>query len=408
MSVTDLRDLFEELAATPGPPTRSTAGATYAVGRQRWRRRRAVTAATATILAVTVAGVAAATIALQTRPVAPVAPSGSGRPEPGLLQWAGAADADHLYLAYFACRVGPSCPKTRVRIVGSDDGGQTWTQRTPAVDIGEITILGPGVLVGHGSAQSNGPTLSADGGRVWRPLTVTDRPAPAVPPGGGLVCLSLGQAGCELYAVDPAAGTASRLAAPPTVVVPDQGHVTTVGGAIWLGGLGDGWPAVAVSRDGGRHWSTVNLTDTGTRRYEANTSVEVTTVDGYSAYVVATDVTGKRRKVFRGTIGDGFEPVGGAEKVPYSDHGGPASFTLADGTHVIQQTLSDRPGRDRVRFWAGDGLAYRPIELDGLPDTVYPIRRTPGGFYYTRTYGDQRGQLYGSADGRHWTRINQP
>jgi hypothetical protein len=412
MSVTDLRDLFEELAATPGPPTRSTAEATYAVGRRRWRRRRAVTAATATMLAaVTAAGIAATAIGLRPDPVAPPVSAGIVAPEPGIVRWAGAADADHLYLAYFACRVGPSCPKTRVRIVGSDDGGQTWTQRSAAVDLGDITVLGPGLLVGHGSAQPNGPTLSADGGRTWRPLTVADRPAPAVPAGGGLICLSTSAqppADCGLYAVDPAAGTASRLVARPTVVVPDQDHVTTAGGAIWLGGMGDGWPAVAVSRDGGRNWSTFTLTGTGTRRYEENTLVEVTTVDGYSVYAVAIDTAAKRRVVFRGTIRDGFERARGAEKVPYSYVGGPSSFVLADGTHVMQQILSDRPVRDRVRYWVGEGLAYRPVQLDGLPDTVYPVRRTPDGFYYTHTYGDPHGQLYGSADGRHWTRMNQP
>jgi hypothetical protein len=81
----------------------------------------------------------------------------------------------------------------------------------------------------------------------------------------------------------------------------------------------------------------------------------------------------------------------------------------------MRQIVSDRPSVDRVRFWAGprmDGAepgadgTYRPIQLDGLPDTVSPIRRTPDGWYYTHGYGGDGG-LYGSVDGLHWTPIGQ-
>jgi hypothetical protein len=415
MSVTDLRDMFEDLAGPPAPPTRMTAEATFAEGRRRWRRRRAMTVTTATMVAALSAagiGVAVAGRPSDTRPLPPAASASTHPPaRAGVMQWAVAADARHLYLSYYACPLG-RCDKTKVRIVGSDDGGVTWTERNPYVETaGGITVLGPEVLLLPRLLPSP-PMLSRDGGRTWHKLTATAQPARAVSRLGGPVCLTEGYTPtCTLYAVDPAAGTFSRLANQPDLNIDVQREpVVVAGGAVWVAGRdAEGRsPAVSVSRDDGQSWSTHVLADGGALPDNSRTTTDVSTVDGHSAFVVANDDAGNQLLVFRGTADGGWVRVPGAEKVPYSKLGGPTSFVLLDGTHVIKQTVSDRPDRSRDRYWAADGDTYRPTEPDGLPDLVYPIRRALDGWYYTQSYNNGRGGLYGSIDGRHWTRVTTP
>jgi hypothetical protein len=364
-----------------------------------------VTAAAATVLAAVTAGgiaVAAAALPLASKPVDPAASPTRPGPPGGLTQWTGAADARHLYVAYTACPDG-SCPKWIVRLVGSDDGGRTWTQRNDRVNLLGLEVLGPTVLVQNGPAPSS-PRLSTDGGRTWRTATFQATPRPA---GGVLYCApTRDEAGCELTVLDPTAGTYAPLATPPALAMSVAGTVDTVGGTAWMAGTVNGRPAVAVSRDAGRTWSTHPFSEPAGCGDHLCPPADLATVDGRTAYAVATDPAQRRRVVYRGGADGRWRRIDGAAKVPYDDHGSPASFVLPDGTHVMQQTLSDRP-RDRVRFWAGDGDTYRPIELDGLPDMVYPIRRTPDGWYFTHTYGDG-GRLYGSTDGVHWTPITHP
>jgi hypothetical protein len=406
VSVTDLRDLFEELTREPAPPTRSTAEATYAEGRRRWRRRRAVTAAAATVLAaVTAGGIALATAPTASGPADPAA-APAGAVSGGMVVWTGAADARHLYVGYAACPDG-SCPKWIVRLVGSDDGGRTWTERAGRVSLVGLDVLGPRVLVQDGPAPS-GPSVSTDGGRTWR--SVGFHEAPRSPDGGMLLycATTRHEAGCELTVLDPAAGTHALLARPPALALTVVGPVYGLGGAAWMAGTDGGRPAVAVSRDDGRTWSTHTFPEPAGCADHLCEPLEVATVDGRTVFVVITDSIDRRRVVYRSVADGAWQRLAGADQVPYDGVGGPGSFVLADGTHVLQQTLSDRPSRDRVRFWALDGDTYRPIELDGLPDMVYPIRRTADGWYYTHTYGETRGQVYGSADGRHWTPITHP
>jgi hypothetical protein len=408
MSVTDLRDMFEDLAGSAAPPTRMAAEATFAEGRRRWRRRRAVTAAAVTMVAaLTAGGLGVATAGLPTAsgPVAPAASDHGGLPRQGILQWMGAADARHVYAAYTACPDG-SCPKWIVRLFGSDDGGRTWTGRDDRVSLIGLEVLAADVLVSAGPAPA-APNLSTDGGRTWRTATFVDTPRGAGD--GVLYCAQRKpEAACEVTVLDPAAGTYARLASPSAVTGIPSGVVETVGGAAWVGGTwvggtDQGRPAVAVTTDAGRTWSTHAFKDPP-GCVEPRCTTEVATVDGRTVYVVVTDGVDRRRTVYRGEAGGQWERLDGAEKVPYSDFGG-TSFVLPDGTHVMPQVVSDRPRLDRIRFWAGRDGTYRPIELEGLPDTVHPIRRAPDGWYYTHTYGEAG--LYGSADGRHWSPIGQ-
>jgi hypothetical protein len=408
MSVTDLRELFEDLAGSPAPPARMAADATFAEGRRRWRRRRAVTAAAATMVAaLTAGGIGLATAGGPTAsaPVAPAASEDAGLPRPGILQWIGAADARHVYAAHTACP-DRSCPKWIVRLLGSDDGGRTWTERHDRVSVIGLEVLAPDVLVSAGPAPA-APHLSTDGGRTWRTATYVGTPRPA---GGVLYCAQMApDEACEVTVLDPAAGTYARLATPPAVTGIAEGVVETVGGAAWVagtrvGGTDEGRPAVAVTTDAGRTWSTHSFADAA-GCVNGPCSTEVTTVDGRTAYVVVANDTDRRQNVYRHGAGGGWKRLDGAGKVPYSALGGSTSFVLPDGTHVMREMVLDRPNLTRIRYWAGRGGTYRPIELAGLPASAYPIRRAPDGWYYTFANGD--GGLYGSADGLHWTPIGQ-
>jgi hypothetical protein len=409
MSVTDLRKLFDDLAGSPAPPTRMAADATFAEGRRRWRRRRAVTAAAATMaVALTAGGIGVATAGGPTAsaPVAPAASDGAALPRQGILQWIGAADARHVYAARSACPDG-SCPKWIIRLLGSDDGGRTWTERHDRVSVIGLEVLAPDVLVSAGPTPA-APNLSTDGGRTWRAATYVDTPRPAG--GGVLYCAHTRQDdACEVTVLDPAAGTYGRLATPPAVTGIPAGVVETVGGAAWVagtrvGGTDQGRPAVAVTTDAGRTWSTHSFADPAGCVNGACTT-EVTTVDGRTAYVVVANDANRRQTVYHHGADGRWKRLDGAEKVPYSALGGSTSFVLPDGTHVMREIVSDRPNQSRIRYWAGRGGTYRPIELAGLPATAYPIRRAPDGWYYTYAHGD--GELYGSADGLHWTPIGQ-
>ncbi|MEJ3749637.1 hypothetical protein WEI85_41050 [Actinomycetes bacterium KLBMP 9797] len=395
--MTGLREMFEDLADGAPPSSRLIGDDLYAVGRQRHRRRtRLATGAAALALAVLAGGTGAV---LTRGGPEPPGPAAGGQPLPdGIVQSFDAADAEHLYVTQFACTPGPTCPKTRVRLLGSDDGGRTWTVRGSAVDVAAMTVLGPRTLVAH-SVGDAAPIVSTDGGRVWKPA----RPQNAVrvvPDGAALICWpATAQTGCVAHALDPAAGWFAPLTEPPALA---GGYtLESVAGQFWATGTTPaGEPAVAVSTNAGGSWLTRVLDCDCERPHIA------TTADGRTGYVL---VANRLRKTWVGyRLGGSGEPewLSGIEAVRYDDiHLGQRSFVTADGTLVVAQVVRARGDIDALSFWGGrPGTSLRPMELDGLPSTVYSVRRAPDGWFYTHTYGPERG-LYGSRDGRKWTLI---
>jgi hypothetical protein len=288
-----------------------------------------------------------------------VVPSGQVPFSGGPLSWADAGDANHLYAVLW------ECPLCTARLIGSDDGGRTWTARqSPHADGGislGIEVRGPLTLEAAGR-------LSVDGGRTWRDLVAAATPTARVPAGGWLECddhgtrtgpvaiLSApGSTGCELRVVDPANRTVRPLAAPPPITAYGMA-VVPAGTGLWVLGLDGGRrPAVSISRDGGGTWSTSSFGNpvpaeaAGTKQGSSYTA-EVSTHDGRTAHVVVAYLD--KSYGFRSTDGGhGWKPTNGGAALPGSTVPG---ITLPDGTHVLQ-------------VW---GAGNRLVPLSGVDDAV--------------------------------------
>ncbi|GAA4446035.1 sialidase family protein [Phytohabitans houttuyneae] len=402
----DLRELFDEAVGTP-PPSHLSAGEVYAAGRRRHRLRTASATAATVLAAVLVVGGGLLLPGRLSQSLPPADdPPTAATPAREPIQWAGAWDADHLYLTHLACP-DHSCPKTTVRVRGSGDGGRTWTDRGEPVDAYGFAVAGPDTLVAirpSGATGGRRLAVSTDGGRGWR--VVRDAPAvDAVPAGGAVACWADAGEPCTLWALDPDGGTRAPLRHQPALLASgDDLLPQRSGGRIWVRGLdpATGRPAVAVSGDGGRTWSAHTFADAPACHSEGCRQPELAT-GGPHAYALA--VGASARAVYRYADGDGWARVTGVDRVPTErlDTHAP-SFVAGDGTHVLCETASLPDGRDGCRFWAARGGTYATVALTGLPATVYPIRRTAGGWFYTYSYTDRR--LFGSPDGWTWSAIS--
>lgn len=425
--MTELREMFEEMAGSARPPGRAVADEVYAAGRRRYRRSRAAIAGGLVTLAVTVVATVSVSGLIPTNPAVNSAPpagqetaSATARPYPQeRVQWTAAADSTHLFVGVQACPA-PQCAKTTFQIIGSDDGGRTWTDRGAPINTATIgLVLGPRtliatVLTGAGDASSSATLMmSTDGARTWSAVAAGPR-IPDVPAGGRIVCGPITEPAhfCVPSVLDPASGRLSALANPPKLTVSsDWGQVidTAVGGgAVWIAGTdpATGRPAVASSRDAGRTWSThvFGGRDCGT---DPCVAPELATLDGSTVYALLP----ADRSVYRGTVDGAWQQLDGAATALDGARPVSYSFVTNDGTHVL---CAVHPGGDTspgvtdvdtCQFWAlrpGD-TTYQKIDLAGLPTTVRPIERTRDGWFYAVDY--VHGALYGSADGLHWSAV---
>ncbi|GLH95698.1 hypothetical protein [Phytohabitans aurantiacus] len=394
--MTGLREMFEDLAVSPPPPSQVTGEEMYAAGRRRRKRRTRIVRAVA---ALAVTAVAAATASVVTMVSPPPEPASSGDPLPaGNINWIGAADSRHLYAAVQACP-DQSCVKTLVQLYASDNGGQGWTPRGDAMVLVDAVVAGPSTLVATVAGKST-PSVSTNGGHTWTSAQRRSQAA-AVPPGGTLFCWASTDAElCSPYVVDPAAGWFAPLARPPALRPGAQWM--RAGDRLWGAGADlNGISAVAVSTDAGHTWSTRTLQCPRAICYGATVA---TTADGNTAYAVVTSPNA--RFVYRGGV-TGAWTLTGIEKITAHEAalGGDRSFVTADGTHVVYGTkpVGDLDGRT---FSANSGTdtPYQPVVMDGLPALVRAIGRAPDGWFFTSTYGPERA-VYGSTDGRHWSVI---
>jgi len=402
--MTGLRELFEDAVGTP-PPSHVLAGEVYTAGRRRHRLRTTLAAAAALVAGVLMVG---GGLLLPGRASQSLPPAGDPTTPPAAtgapVQWAGAADAAHLYLARMACaKPSLSCLKTTVQLRGSGDGGRTWTDRGTPLDAFRLAVAGPETLLASVFAGGGDRTLTAstDGGRTWAPL----REAPAVdalPAGSVAACWARSGEPCTLWAVDPAGRRLAPLRHQPDLLAsPDDLLPPGEGGRIWVRGndVATGRPAVAVSADAGRSWSVRAFPDAPACSPGSCLPAYLAT-GGSRAYAVAVGATA--RAVYRYAADGHWEPVTGAGAVPAGHLGaGGHAFVAADGTHVLCETVPQPDGRDGCRFWAGRDGTYQEADLAGLPATVYQIRRAADGSFYTHSYTTDR--LYVSADGWTWS-----
>ncbi|WP_432824758.1 hypothetical protein [Dactylosporangium sp. CA-092794] len=411
-----LRTLFEELAGADGPPTRLRADEVYGAARRRLRRRQA---------AWTVTGVVAGGLALGLglqglRPVPavpePVQTGGGAGPVVSVA----ATDAEHLYAGVRTCG-GDDCP---ARLIGSDDGGRTWTVRQEDFGDGEVDAPAPGVLLHTTESMGDpsgatGPKLirhhhvSTDGGRTWRELQRVADPVAAVPGNGWLQCAPTSlDTPCKLLAVDPQTARMAPLSAQPGLDVNATDAAPASSGP-WVIGISDTHQyALALTRDRGRTWSVHAFDEAG--------AVQVTaaSADGVTAYAIvskrtdtaepgATAAPGPAAAVLRTTDGGAtWQAVDPGHTLPsgtgyYMDGD---AYLAADGSHVVLLRSDDR----QRWFVSGDrGATYREARPSGLGEHITlsgqrpPVQTAVPGVYLA--FDDRA--AYRSTDGLSWTRI---
>ena len=417
-----IEELFRD-AVADAPPTRLTADALYDAG----RRRRAWFRGGLAALGVAVVGALVGTAVVQ-----PAGPNQSTFDnQTGPIAWAGAGDRDHLYLLRDDCAASyrvefikhpaatydsPHCPQ----LDASSDGGQTWLGRdlpAPGADW-QLTLLGPRTLLAAPTVA--GRYLSTDGGSHWAPFSVGTTPLAAVPEGSWAVGWQIpedsGHPEPVVAAVDPSTGTMRPLAVAPGLVRPLVQPVPAEAG-VWVTGTDpvSRRPAVAVSRDAGRTWSTHVFAELAPEfDPPAPSAPAVVAPPGVSFPAYVTTVDG--RLVFLTVYSDGagyiYRSTDGGTTWPRSDptgHGaqfgsnGTAGLVLRDGAHLVFAAYGPNDVPGQVRFAASrDGGPYQDVPGPALSLlAATSISAVGGGGYFTRdSYG-----LYASDDGLTWRTI---
>ncbi|GIJ45992.1 hypothetical protein Val02_28780 [Virgisporangium aliadipatigenens] len=420
-----LRERFEDLAGTPAPPSRLTADAVYRAG---WRRRQQRLAMGAAALLAVIGLTAGAGLAVVS--AARNDPAARPSPDPTADGWpadtrngtvisAVATDAEHVYAGVNSCVLdGGGQRACAATLMGSDDGGRTWTLRQAEFGDGRVSSPAPGVLLrlveqppADGERRSS--TLyrtSTDGGRSWAELELRTEPVAEVPAGGWAECMNTYDGGlppqpCVVGAFDPATRRAAPLATQPPVenlrVVPVPPSV-----GLWVTGFDDaGVLTVATSHDRGRSWvrNTLGAGAADVPPGSALGSLAVGAERGIAyAFIAVNGPTGRRYVVYRtndgGTTWYRDEP-GPAMTEPtlYSAH----AYVAADGTHRLSQN-----GR---QWWVGG--AGRSGYTQETPDVLAKLgdramgrgplvtNPAPGVFLAFDTEA-----VYRSSDGIRWTR----
>ena len=161
---------------------------------------------------------------------------------------------------------------------------------------------------------------------------------------------------------------------------------------------------MSVSHDDGRTWST-HVFGQGEADYPQdinNQSVRVATVDGVTAYAVASIVMNNgqnRLLVYRtGDGGQTWQRADAGHSLPWLQHGD-NSYLAADGTLVVQAVVGNP-----ADWYAGTTGAYSkpaPVTgLEGVDDMRQPVQTVAAGAYLVY----DRAAVYTSPDGLHWTR----
>lgn len=286
-------------------------------------------------------------------------------------------DPDHGY-ALLECEAGSTpCAPSLTRSV---DGGITWTRAsmppTTGADL-HLTAFADGRLV-------LGGYVSADGGQTWQPASRTNG-GPTVIGEGQLLHLGSGGAvqvwssmfGNQGDLVTPSVGmTVKWVAGAPTAT-----------GAWWVGGISDGAPAVAVTRDGGRKWSVHPLGAAG--------STAQVSVLGERVYATVLGPAREISAIFRSTdSGQTFTPTTAG---PVTTPGGLAGevVPLLDGRLLVT-------GTDR-RWYLSDDDGRTFTQADGNLPIVGPIVRIPAGYVAYNLFGS--GWTAFSVDGSTWRKL---
>lgn len=397
----------EVLAGIAAPPL-------AAVGRRAVRRRRARTgAAGATLLAVLAAPLLLADGGYRepvaARPAVPkvtaeglsvIASAQAPVDLPGMVSTAAFTGPEHGYVLTSCADGDGSC---RPSMVGTEDGGTTWTDAGLPANLAPQEVLA--FPAGAVAVRSGSTVLVREDGSAWRQL-------PGGPPGpvaaaapGQLLRLDSGDCTGRLEVWDPARGLLGPLQRQPDLSVCWAAGTALADGSWWVGGRRGDQPMVAVSSDAGRTWRTTALGQPlpgggvrtqvaalGTRLWV--TVLGATRADGYDG---STNVL---RAVYHSTDGGrtftATRLTGLDERPPDPWYFTGDAVPLADGRLLVA-------GQERGWFVSSDdGATFHRVRGDLPP--VASISRTVAGYI---AHGGPQGQwgVYFSADGSTWRHL---
>lgn len=310
---------------------------------------------------------------------------------PGTIADVEFVDPDHGWLLA-GCPTATPCPATVAR---TSDGGLTWRYvALPPDSAGradlDLSVFADGRLLVTGTDRGY---ASTDHGQTWGPVAPGTADGPVAPtaqsqlrvgPGGGRCGL-----GVELWQPDrPRAGV------PPTRPGLDVCWVApaaTPDGAWWAGGVRDGRPAVAMTRDRGAHWRTVELPGAPALAGSTGT-VEVTGL-GSQTYAAVLGADRSLRALYHSADGGrGFARVaatGGPERLAG------AAVPLLDGRLLLA-------GGDRHWYVSSDDGATFTRAGGSLP-SVGRLARTPAGYVAYDLFGTNWAAY--SSDGATWRKL---
>lgn len=352
-----------------------------------------------------------------------------------------AAPANHLYATVRHCPnptsswLPRSKPGTSVyglvgcvtQLLGSDDGGYTWTVRVANTDV----LLGSAVtattLLGYRQALPPSPSpgkgfklsdfkriavLSTDGGRHWRPVAFDSAPVASVQAGGFAASLTPQGGPYKVYVVDVHTGRAAPLAAQPAFsggsgLQPDMvptDMVPTPGPTLWAAFAG----SVAVSRDAGRTWRTTTV-DRGCAGalWQSGPTAKLACQPS-STQPSSTQPSSTPSLVVRLYQSDDFgltwRLVTLPRPLPFVTNGDEfvGAYFTADGRLI--GGLSLRIGGLRLWLLAGGGRAWQEIPMLGVPQPAQVLTMmSNNGLLLSAADGDV--SVYLCTDLTHWTRV---
>ncbi|GIF53835.1 hypothetical protein DFJ67_2953 [Asanoa ferruginea] len=290
-------------------------------------------------------------------------------------------------LAATAC--AQDCPP----LARTDDGGLKWGPAAPSpVGGGSADLIAfPGgrwLLKGGDSYWS-----SADGTN-WKPVTPPAATSRAAIGPGEL--LRYDPVAAAVTVLSPEEGPLGPLTAQPELTIRSVIPPPAADGAWWIGGVVDGRPAVAVSRDSGRSWSVTPLPATAGDVYTVTTGTL-----GTEVYAVARGEKGELRAVYHSTdsgrdfTSNDLTGAAAAHKAPATVSGDPVP--LLDGRLLVIEQ-----GGAPSSWWVSDdgGASFSPVA--GLPAVGF-IRQTYAGYVAYQLF-DSSWMAF-SPDGSTWQKL---
>ncbi|MEQ4301082.1 hypothetical protein ABNF97_06775 [Plantactinospora sp. B6F1] len=299
-------------------------------------------------------------------------------------------DPDHGYLLA-RCGVAKPCPASLAR---TSDGGASWEHtELPAGSAGqhrlELAAFPDGrLLVSH----PGGAYASADAGRSWREVDTGDGTGRVAAVRGDLLRAGPGggRCGLDVEVWRPDRPRAGAPATSPDLDVCWVAPAAGADGAWWVGGFRNGHAAVALTRDRGAHWRTVELPDTGT----SARTVEVASL-GSQAYAAVLGTDRSLLALYHSADGGRTftRSRSDASGVPAGISG--ALVPLLDGRLLV--TGTDR----QLYLSADDGVTFQ--RAGGSLPPLARLERTVAGYVAYDLFGS--GWAAYSADGATWRKL---